>query len=212
MVIVCLVWSIMCRLLSWHYFYLLICIIIIWKKNIIYLIEGCKALQLWLLSRHGTRHPTVDVIDKISNLTYYKNQITENSTLCQEDIDAIKTWSFNLTRLDGSKLNSQGADDLSSLGSRLKHLYEQIFNETYNSDTFKVQNLNQWLYTIHTICYFFYVLFKQNYVLQLLSSPKSRCVDSAFYFLKSAFNMNSTIIPLMSDGDTVLNVYYFNLN
>lgn len=45
-------------------------------------------------------------------------------------------------------------------------------------------------------------------VLQVLSSPKSRCVDSAFYFLNSAFGGNITDIPLMNGGDTKLNVLY----
>lgn len=98
----------------------------------------CKPLQLWLLSRHGTRHPAASVIGKIASLTYYKNQIIENSTLCQADLEAIKKWDFNLTEKDGNKLNSQGVDDLLSLGLKFKNLYPDIFNEPYNPETFKV--------------------------------------------------------------------------
>lgn len=98
----------------------------------------CKTLQIWLLSRHGTRHPTAKVIEKISNLNMYKNQITENSTLCKKDIDAIKSWKFNLTKNDNNELNSQGVEDLSSLGFRLKNVYSDIFNESYNPTKFNV--------------------------------------------------------------------------
>jgi len=95
-------------------------------------------LQLWLLSRHGTRHPGRDTINKISNLHEYKNNLTNNSSLCKEDFEAIKTWVFNLTEKDENKLNSQGINDLSSLGLRLRSLYEDIFNQPYNPITYSV--------------------------------------------------------------------------
>lgn len=95
-------------------------------------------MQLWLLSRHGTRHPDADIINEISSLNEFKNEITENSNLCKEDIEAIKTWIFNLTKQDGNRLNSQGVKDLSSLGLRLKSLYKDIFDQPYNPITYSV--------------------------------------------------------------------------
>lgn len=108
------------------------------KENFSKLYLDCKTLQLWLLSRHGTRHPAAKIIDKLSNLTDYMNVMTENSTLCKEDIEAIKSWKFNLTKTDGNKLNMQGVHDIQSLGIRLQNVYKDIFNETYNPATFKV--------------------------------------------------------------------------
>jgi len=93
---------------------------------------------LWLLSRHGTRNPGSASIEKISTLNEYKNNLTNNSSLCKEDFEAIKTWIFNLTEKDGDKLNSQGVNDLSSLGSRLQSLYEDIFDQPYNPITYSV--------------------------------------------------------------------------
>jgi len=93
---------------------------------------------LWLLSRHGTRHPGSDTIDKISNLNEHKNNLTNNSNLCKEDFEAIKTWIFNLTEKDGDKLNSQGVNDLLSLGLRLQNLYTDIFDQPYNPITYSV--------------------------------------------------------------------------
>lgn len=90
------------------------------------------------MSRHGTRHPAANVIDQISKLSEYTNITTGNSTLCKEDIEAIKSWKFNLTETDGNKLNGQGASDLQSLGFRLRNLYNDIFNEPYNPITYKV--------------------------------------------------------------------------
>jgi len=93
---------------------------------------------LWLLSRHGTRHPAAKVIDKISNLSHYKNKITANSTLCNKDIEAIKSWNFNLTKTDANKLNSQGFNDLSCFGLKLRQIYDGFFNATFNHKTFSV--------------------------------------------------------------------------
>ncbi|XP_025191415.1 multiple inositol polyphosphate phosphatase 1-like [Melanaphis sacchari] len=148
------------------------------KQN--YTQPNCKALQLWLLSRHGTRHPSRTVIDKISNLKEYTKIITDNSSLCKEDFDAIKTWIFNLTEKDENKLNSQGVNDLLSLGLRLQSVYEDIFNQPYNPITYSV-----------------------------LSSSQERSRDSAFYFLKSVFNMNVTDIPLINNDDIKLNISKF---
>ncbi|XP_060852702.1 multiple inositol polyphosphate phosphatase 1-like [Rhopalosiphum padi] len=148
------------------------------KQN--YTQPNCKTLQLWLLSRHGTRHPGSDTINKISNLNEYKNNLTNNSNLCKEDFEAIKTWIFNLTEKDEDRLNTQGVNDLLSLGSRLQSLYKDIFNQPYNPNIYRV-----------------------------LSSPKERSKDSAFYFLKSAFNVNVTDIPLINSDDIKLNISKF---
>lgn len=99
----------------------------------------CKTLQLWMLSRHGTRHPEEHQIDKISKLTEYAKKISiDNSSLCQEDIDMIKKWTYNLNKNDSCMLNSQGVRDLSSLGIRLKNVYKDIFNEDFNLATYNV--------------------------------------------------------------------------
>ncbi|VVC24780.1 Histidine phosphatase superfamily,Histidine phosphatase superfamily, clade-2,Histidine acid [Cinara cedri] len=141
---------------------------------------NCNPAQLWLLSRHGTRNPANAIIDKIAKLNEYKYKITENSSLSKDEIEAIHTWQLNLTQTDSNELNSQGVEDMSSLGLRLQQSYAEIFNEPYNSGNFEV-----------------------------LSSPKSRCVNSAYNFLKSAFNINITNIPIISGDDIKLNMSKF---
>lgn len=156
-------------------------------------------MQLWLLSRHGTRHPAGFVIEKMYNLLEYRHKFTNKSSLCKEDIIAIQNWTISLTKKDGYILNSQGIDDLSSLGSRLRNAFGDIFNEPYNSVSFKVIQLGALLMR---------KIIKNNFVfLQVLSSPKSRSVDSAYYFLKSIFGINVTDIPLIDNEDMKLNVF-----
>lgn len=88
----------------------------------------CKTLQLWMLSRHGTRHPSEVLIDRMNKLYAHKNTLTDKSSLCQKDQEAIKNWKLNLTIVDGYTLNNQGIIDLLSLGSRLRNSYGDIFN------------------------------------------------------------------------------------
>ncbi|XP_022180136.1 multiple inositol polyphosphate phosphatase 1-like isoform X2 [Myzus persicae] len=145
-------------------------------------IQLCVSQTKLHATKHGTRNPGRDSIDNISNLNEYKNNITNNSSLCKEDFEAIKTWVFNLTEKDQNKLNSQGVIDLSSLGLRLQSLYKDIFDEPYNPITYNV-----------------------------LSTTKERSRDSAFYFLKSAFNVNVTDIPLINSDDIKLNVSKFQI-
>lgn len=45
----------------------------------------------------------------------------------------------------------------------------------------------------------------------MLSSNKERSRDSAFYFLKSAFNVTVTDIPLINNDDIKLNVIFFKI-
>lgn len=92
-----------------------------------------------MLSRHGTRHPHEDQIEKITKLIdLAKNINSENASLCSEDIKALKKWNFSLTKNDSCILNSQGIRDLSSLGIRLKSVYKDIFDEAYNPTTYQV--------------------------------------------------------------------------
>lgn len=64
--------------------------------------------------------------------------ITTESTMCAEDINAIKNWNINLTKDDHYMLNRQGIEEIKSLAMRLKKQFPQIFNTPYDESKFKV--------------------------------------------------------------------------
>jgi len=99
----------------------------------------CRPLQVWLVSRHGTRYPSKKKIDELKKLNELKTIITAESTMCPEDIVAIKNWNTNLTKNDHYMLQRQGVEELKSLAVRLKRQFPQIFNNPYTENNFKVR-------------------------------------------------------------------------
>lgn len=98
----------------------------------------CRPMQVWMVSRHGTRYPSREKIEKLKKLNELKTKITADATLCAEDVAAIKNWSMNLTKDDHNMLQRQGIEELKSLAIRLKRQFPQIFNTPYNETKFKV--------------------------------------------------------------------------
>lgn len=96
-------------------------------------------MQVWIMSRHGTRYPSKENIEELKTLTNFKTMITAESTMCMEDIAAIKNWNLNLTKDDHYMLNRQGIEETKSLVMRLKRQFPQIFNTPYDDSKFKVR-------------------------------------------------------------------------
>lgn len=75
---------------------------------------------------------------QLKKLNVFKTMITTESTLCAEDIAAIRDWKFNLTKDNHLMIQKQGIEDLKSLAIRLKRQFPQVFNTPYTDVKFKV--------------------------------------------------------------------------
>ncbi|XP_050520560.1 multiple inositol polyphosphate phosphatase 1-like [Daktulosphaira vitifoliae] len=92
--------------------------------------EKCQTAQLWLLSRHGTRHPSASIISKISSLLKYN---ISKTNMCEEDKIAINNWKpTNLTEEDAHELNDQGILDMYRFGKRIRKTFIELFNKSYD--------------------------------------------------------------------------------
>lgn len=97
-------------------------------------------MQLWLVSRHGTRYPSYEKIEELKGLNRFKYMITADTTMCPEDVRAIRDWNpLNLTKDDHYMLQRQGIEELKSLAARLKRQLPQLFNTAYDDTKFKVR-------------------------------------------------------------------------
>lgn len=97
-------------------------------------------MQLWLVSRHGTRYPSRKLIEKFKELNQFKDMITVDTTMCPEDVKAIRDWKpSNITEDDQYQLHTQGFEELKSLAARLKRQLPQLFNTAYDEKKFKVR-------------------------------------------------------------------------
>lgn len=90
-------------------------------------IPYCKPVQVWMLSRHGTRYPSLKEIKRMKDLNILRTQILKNmetqdpqKRLCEKDINKLKAWNYNLTTDLENQLTFQGHDDLLFVGKRMK--------------------------------------------------------------------------------------------
>ncbi|VVC26257.1 Histidine phosphatase superfamily,Histidine phosphatase superfamily, clade-2,Histidine acid [Cinara cedri] len=133
----------------------------------------CRPMQLWLMSRHGTRYPSREKIEELKELDRFKAMITADTTMCQEDVEAIRNWNLNLTADNHYMLQRQGVEELKSLAARLKRRLPQLFNTEYDETKFK-----------------------------FLTSAKPRAMDSAKAFFQSMFNKKpEKDIPIAEHSD-----------
>ncbi|XP_026274910.2 multiple inositol polyphosphate phosphatase 1 [Frankliniella occidentalis] len=98
-------------------------------------LEGCKAVQLWLLGRHGTRHGKDADIELILKLTKIKAQMVEHKSsgrsvgLCDTDQENILNWYPNVDRSMSYQLTPQGQQDLLKMGARYRERFPDLFKD-----------------------------------------------------------------------------------
>ena len=59
--------------------------------------------------------------------------------LCQADLEAIKSWTFELTVDDDSLITESGKDELRLIGQRYKQRLPDIFDPPYNASLITVK-------------------------------------------------------------------------
>ena len=69
-------------------------------------VDGCSPEMIWFLARHGTRNPSVDIINDIAEkLPRLRDKIVNawqegRGNMKEKDIQKMINWSFNLTADD----------------------------------------------------------------------------------------------------------------
>ncbi|CAK1554515.1 unnamed protein product [Leptosia nina] len=99
------------------------------------LLEGCEAVSLWALIRHGNRNPgkggTIDMRDLQRKI---KDEIVEKfdyemgtSQLCSQDIANFRNWKWNSTmETSPSYLTGTGYEEIYNMAVRIKEKYPQL--------------------------------------------------------------------------------------
>ncbi|XP_033215557.1 multiple inositol polyphosphate phosphatase 1 isoform X2 [Belonocnema kinseyi] len=94
----------------------------------------CKPIQIFVISRHGTRYPGSKVIPKMKTLLNLRQQIVFNHEerkmghLCEEDLQNFKFWQLDEhVREDMADfLSPQGEADLKELALRLREGFPSL--------------------------------------------------------------------------------------
>jgi len=110
-------------------------------------VPDCRPVQLWLVSRHGTRWPSAEDIPEFSELSGIRDHVISNynankGTLCSQDIENLRAWSFSMSPDQGDMLTVQGREDLFLLGRRLRSYFPDLLNTSYSSDKLLFRHTN----------------------------------------------------------------------
>ncbi|XP_069691313.1 multiple inositol polyphosphate phosphatase 1-like [Periplaneta americana] len=111
-------------------------------------IPQCKPLQLWLLSRHGTRYPDEGTISRMWTLPELLDQIASNhyilkmGNLCVQDLENLRKWTPQAVSTVAMSLTSQGYKDMYKMAQRFKIRFPSLLNKSYHPDLFEVQFTN----------------------------------------------------------------------
>lgn len=107
--------------------------------------EGCTPVQLYLMSRHGTRYPERDDIEKLeSRLPELKTQILRRASekkgkLCGKDIDNIREWTLNIPSSADENLAPAGEQEMQEIGRRYKLRFPLLLSEPYSAAVYDVR-------------------------------------------------------------------------
>ncbi|XP_077214744.1 histidine acid phosphatase family protein isoform X2 [Tasmannia lanceolata] len=110
--------------------------------------EGCSAIHLNLVARHGTRAPTKKRIKELDRLAVRLESIlNEAKQAAQEDnasLQKIPDWLWGWQspwkgKQKGGELIEKGEDELYQLGIRIRERFPDLFKENYHPDIFPIR-------------------------------------------------------------------------
>ncbi|CAL7933071.1 unnamed protein product [Xylocopa violacea] len=155
-------------------------------------VPNCKPIQIWMLTRHGTRYPSKSEIQSMKHdlpklqLNIIENHLKGgNGTLCQKDLEKLKSWKVdaNLSKHNKKFLTKQGEDDLLQLGKRFRDYFPALL-QSYPPD-----------------------VLKDKY--KFRSTDTQRTIASMEYFIKGLFGNltvnNTEVVP--TSEDVLLKLY-----
>ncbi|XP_049873023.1 multiple inositol polyphosphate phosphatase 1-like [Pectinophora gossypiella] len=109
-------------------------------------LEGCEAVSLWSIHRHGNRNPGSSVTAAVKVIAGLKDQIVQafdqgSSLLCATDIDEFRKWTWNETlETTPSYLTGVGYEELYGIGSRIRAAYPELLNGSTEDYYFRPTN------------------------------------------------------------------------
>ncbi|XP_020100423.1 multiple inositol polyphosphate phosphatase 1 isoform X3 [Ananas comosus] len=109
--------------------------------------NGCSAIHLNLVARHGTRSPTKKRIKELDRLAIRLNTLVNDAKQKSEEnspLLRIPSWLQGWEspwkgREIGGELTGKGEDELYHLGIRVRDKYSELFSEEYHPDIFSIR-------------------------------------------------------------------------
>ena len=108
-------------------------------------LKGCKAKQLWILSRHGTRNPgSEDMAELQQVLPELRNLILGNTkagkgNLCKDDVENLKNWILYANITADKYLRKEGFKELKNLGDRFQERFDKLITRPFKNESYIVR-------------------------------------------------------------------------
>ncbi|CAK1579913.1 unnamed protein product [Parnassius mnemosyne] len=108
--------------------------------------EGCQAISVWSLHRHGNRNPSSSVTTDIKAVADLKDEIIQSfgrggSQMCSQDIEELKKWKWNDTLEESQAfLTGTGYEELYDIGKRLREKYRELLRGSVDKYYFRSTN------------------------------------------------------------------------
>ncbi|KAF2903049.1 hypothetical protein ILUMI_03146 [Ignelater luminosus] len=103
---------------------------------------GCEPQKLWFLVRHGTRTPSIDLIENMKErLPEIRDLILENNPkpserLRNSDLYALRKWKLKIDSTKEKILAHEGEDEMIDLAERLQMRFPSLLPSTYSNTTY----------------------------------------------------------------------------
>ncbi|XP_045517431.1 multiple inositol polyphosphate phosphatase 1-like [Pieris brassicae] len=95
-------------------------------------LEKCEAVSVWMMSRHGTRRPEQEELDKMKAVVGLAAEIVRahregRGDMCEQDIENLEKWRWN-EELDASttELTATGTSEMQGIGQRFGYKFENV--------------------------------------------------------------------------------------
>ncbi|KAK4799869.1 hypothetical protein SAY86_025234 [Trapa natans] len=103
--------------------------------------QGCTAIHVNLVARHGTRSPTKKRMRELDRLAAHVGELIRDAEEQNLSFEQVPVWlrGWNSPwrgKLKGGELITKGEDELYDLGIRVRVRFPQLFNEDYHPDIY----------------------------------------------------------------------------
>ncbi|KAF4519209.1 hypothetical protein B566_EDAN013503 [Ephemera danica] len=95
-------------------------------------IPGCKAMQVWMVGRHGTRNPSKTELERFDSIIKLRDEIIRNhvelktSQMCSMDMTNLQNWKLIWKPEDEEQLTQQGREEMRLLAKRLQTRFPDL--------------------------------------------------------------------------------------
>lgn len=110
--------------------------------------DDCQPVSFYILARHGTRYNKLSNMNGMAEKLYKIRTMIESQiskgTMCDEDLNWLRSWKPRHTIQDGSKLSTTGWNEIFRIGQRYGDLFPSVLRQNY------IPSLYEFRYTNYT--------------------------------------------------------------